>query len=166
MKTKKFTITENVLASQGQRFLNLIIDLVFIYILVLSTGTTIVLIAEATNNFAVSSWVENMNIVEIIAYGLLILFFYYFLTEVYFSRTLAKLITRTLVVKRDGSKPTVKMIFIRTLSRFIVFEGLSYLGSVSRGWHDSLSGTYVVKKKRLATSIRFFNNPEEFGKAE
>ena len=166
MKTKKFTITENVLASQGQRFLNLIIDLVFIYILVLSTGTTIVLIAEATNNFAVSSWVENMNFVEIIAYGLLILFFYYFLAEVYFSRTLAKLITRTLVVKRDGSKPTVKMIFIRTLSRFIVFEGLSYLGSVSRGWHDSLSGTYVVKKKRLATSKRFFNNPEEFGKAE
>jgi uncharacterized RDD family membrane protein YckC len=166
MKTKKFTITENVLASQGQRFLNVIIDLVFIYILVLSTGTTIVLIAEATNNFAVSSWVENMNFVEIIAYGLLILFFYYFLTEVYFSRTLAKLLTRTLVVKRDGSKPTVKMIFIRTLSRFIVFEGLSYLGSVSRGWHDSLSGTYVVKKKRLATSIRFFNNPEEFGKAE
>jgi hypothetical protein len=61
MKTKKFTITENILASQGQRFLNVIIDLVFIYILILSAGTTIVLIAEATNNFAVSSWVENMN---------------------------------------------------------------------------------------------------------
>jgi hypothetical protein len=75
MKTKKFTITENILASQGQRFLNVIIY--FIYILILSAGTTIVLIAEATNNFAVSSWVENMNFVEIIAYGLLI-FFYYF----------------------------------------------------------------------------------------
>jgi hypothetical protein len=78
MKTKEFTITENILVSQGQRFLNVIIDLVFIYILILSAGTTIVLIAEATNNFAVSSWVENMNFVEIIAYGLLILFFYYF----------------------------------------------------------------------------------------
>jgi hypothetical protein len=77
-KTKEFTITENILVSQGQRFLNVIIDLVFIYILILSAGTTIVLIAEATNNFAVSSWVENMNFVEIIAYGLLILFFYYF----------------------------------------------------------------------------------------
>jgi uncharacterized RDD family membrane protein YckC len=166
MKSKEFTITENVLASQGQRFLNLIIDLVFIYILILSAGTTIVLIAEATNNFAVSSWVENMNLVEIIAYGLLILFLYYFLTEVYFSRTLAKLVTRTIVVKKNGSKPTVREIFIRTLSRFIVFEGLSYLGSISRGWHDSLSGTYVVKKKRLVKSKRFFNNPEEFGKAE
>jgi hypothetical protein len=75
MKTKEFTITENILAS-GQRFLNVIIDLVFIYILILSAGTTIVLIAEATNNFAVSSW-ENMNFVEIIAYGLLILFYYF-----------------------------------------------------------------------------------------
>jgi uncharacterized RDD family membrane protein YckC len=126
----------------------------------LSAGTTIVLIA-ATNNFAVSSWVEN-NFVEIIAYGLLIILL--LLTEVYFSRTLAKLITELLLSKKDGSKATVKMIFIRTLSRFIVLKALSYLGSVSRGWHDSLSGTYVVKKEKRATSIRFFNNPEEFGK--
>jgi hypothetical protein len=40
----------------------------------LSAGTTVVLIGEATNNFAVSGWVENMNFVEVIAYGLLILF--------------------------------------------------------------------------------------------
>jgi uncharacterized RDD family membrane protein YckC len=166
MKSKEFTITENVLASQGQRFLNVIIDSLFIYILILSAGTTIVLIAEATNNFAVSGWVENMNVVEIMVYGLLILFLYYFLTEVYFSRTLAKLVTRTVVVKSDGSKPTIKMIFIRTLSRFILFEGLSYLGSVSRGWHDTFSGTYVVKKKKLAKSIQYFQHPEEFGRAE
>jgi hypothetical protein len=104
MKTKNLQLQRIT-----KRFLNVIIDLVFIYILILSAGTTIVLIAEATNNFAVSSWVENMNFVEIIAYGLLILFF--LLLEVYFSRTLAKLITRT-IVKKDGSKPTVKMILL------------------------------------------------------
>jgi hypothetical protein len=104
MKTKNLQLQRIT-----KRFLNVIIDLVFIYILILSAGTTIVLIAEATNNFAVSSWVENMNFVEIIAYGLLILFF--ILLEVYFSRTLAKLITRT-IVKKDGSKPTVKMILL------------------------------------------------------
>jgi hypothetical protein len=64
----------------------------------LSAGTTIVLIAEATNNFAVSSWVENMNFVEIIA--IVNIVFLLLLTEVYFSRTLAKLITRTIVVKK------------------------------------------------------------------
>ncbi|SDX94935.1 RDD family protein [Flavobacterium degerlachei] len=166
MKSKTFKITDNILASQGQRFLNAVIDSLFIYILVLSAGTTIVLIAEATNNFAVSAWVENLSGVEIMGYGLLIMFLYYFLTEVYFSRTLAKLITHTIVVKSDGSKPTIKMIFIRTLSRFIIFEALSYLGAISRGWHDSLSGTYVVRKKKLAKSKYYFQHPEEFGRVE
>jgi hypothetical protein len=41
---------------------------------------------------------------------------------------------------------------------------LSYLGSVSRGWHDSLSGTYVVKKEKVSHKYLVFNNPEEFGK--
>jgi hypothetical protein len=55
----------------------------------------------------------------------------------------------------DGLKPTIKMILLEQ-SRFIIFDALSYLGAVSRGWHDSLSGTYVVKKKRsLTKSIRF-----------
>jgi uncharacterized RDD family membrane protein YckC len=166
MESKVFTITNDLYATQGQRFLNFSIDLIFIYILILSAGTTIILIAEATNNFAVSGWVETMNVVEIIVYGLLILFLYYFLTEVYFSRTLAKLVTRTIVVKSDGSKPTIKMIFIRTICRFIPFEALSYLGTVSRGWHDGISGSYVVKKRKLAKSIRYFNNPEEFGRTE
>jgi hypothetical protein len=47
MKTKNLQLQRIYLLSQGQRFLNVIIDLVFIYILILSAGTTIVLIAEA-----------------------------------------------------------------------------------------------------------------------
>ncbi|MGO4820324.1 MULTISPECIES: RDD family protein [unclassified Flavobacterium] len=166
MRNKVFTITDNVLASQGQRFINGLLDALFIYILILSAGTTIILVAEATHSFAVSSWVETLTVLEIIFYGMLVLFLYYFLTEVYFARTLAKLVTRTVVVKSDGTKPTIKMILIRTVARFIPFEALSYLGSVSRGWHDAISGTYVVKKKKLAKSLHYFKHPEEFGKAE
>jgi hypothetical protein len=40
---------------------------------------------------------------------------------------------------------------------------LSYLGSVSRGWHDSLSGNYVVKKREISKSKHYFQHPEEFG---
>lgn len=166
MKNKTFTITDNIRATQGQRFLNLLLDLLFVYVIILSVGTSIILIADVANKFSVSDWVETLSWTAILYYGLLILFLYYFLTEVYFSRTLAKLITRTTVVTSDGTKPTIKMIFIRTLCRFIPLEGLSYLGSVSRGWHDAFSGTYVVKKKKLAKSIQYFNNPEEFGRAE
>ncbi|WP_369769703.1 RDD family protein [Flavobacterium sp. WC2416] len=166
MKNKTFTITDHLLASQGQRFLNLLLDLLFIYIIILSVGTSIILIADVANKFTVSDWVETLSWTAILSYGLLILFLYYFLTEVYFSRTLAKLVTRTIVVKSDGLKPTIDMIFIRTICRFIPFEGLSYLGSVSWGWHDRFSGTYVVKKRKLAKSIQYFNHPEEFGRAE
>lgn len=158
MENQSFKITDSLFASQSQRLLNAIIDSLFIYILILSAGTTIVLVAEAMNNFVLSSWVEEMSIPEIVFYSLLILFLYYFLTEVYFSRTVAKLITKTIVVNYDGSKPTIKMIFIRTLSRFIPLEGLSYLGSVPRGWHDALSRTYVVQKKEFLKNKASFQN--------
>jgi len=61
MKNTTFTITDNLLATRGQRFLNFSIDLVFLYIIILSVGTTIVLIAEAASKFAVSAWVETMS---------------------------------------------------------------------------------------------------------
>ena len=91
---------------------------------------------------------------------------YYFLTEVYFARTLAKLVTRTIVVKNDGTKPSIQMIFIRTVCRFLPLEGLTFLGSIPWGWPDRFSWTYVVQKKKLAKSMHYFQHPEEFGKAE
>ena len=166
MKNTTFTITDDLFATRGQRFLNFCIDLVFLYIIILSIGTSIILIAEAANEFAVSTWVETMSNTEIAFYSLLIMLLYYSLTEIYFSRTIAQLITKTVVVNKDGTKPDIKMFVVRALCRFIPLEPFSFLGSYPRGWHDSLSNTYVVKKKRLAKSIRFFNNPEEFGKLE
>jgi uncharacterized RDD family membrane protein YckC len=166
MKNSAFTITNDLLATRGQRFLNFSIDLVFLYIIILSTGTTIVLIAEAANKFAVSTWVETMSNAEIVFYSLFVMLLYYSLTEIYFSRTIAQLITKTIVVKKDGTKPDIKMFVVRTLCRFIPLEPFSFLGAYPRGWHDVLSNTYVVKKKRLAKSIQFFSNPEEFGIAK
>jgi hypothetical protein len=74
----------------------------------LSAGTTIVLI-EA--NFAVSSWVENMNFVEIIAYGLLILFFITFNRSLFLAN-LGEINYSNYCCQKDGSKATVKMILL------------------------------------------------------
>lgn len=164
MKSKEFIITEDLYARQGQRFLNFSIDLIFIYIIILSIGTTIILVSEATNSFSVSGWVKNMGNSEIVFYSIIVMFLYYFLTETYFSRTIAKLITKTVVVKKDGSKPTTKMFLIRALSRFIPFEPFSYLKVLPRGWHDTLSDTYVVKKKRLAKKMKLFYSFDEEAK--
>lgn len=164
MKSKEFIITEDLYARQGQRFLNFSIDLIFIYIIILSIGTTIILVSEATNSFSVSGWVKNMDNSEIVFYSIIVMFLYYFLTETYFSRTIAKLITKTVVVKKDGSKPTTKMFLIRALTRFIPLEPFSYLKVLPRGWHDTLSDTYVVKKKRLAKKMKLFYSFDEVAK--
>jgi uncharacterized RDD family membrane protein YckC len=162
MKNTTFTITDDILATRGQRFLNFCFDLAFLYIIILSIGTSIVLIAEVTHEFAVSTWVKNLSDGEIVLYSVLIMLLYYSLMEIYFSRTIAQLITKTIVVNKKGIKPDIKMLVIRSLCRFIPFEPFSFLGTNTRGWHDTLSETYVVKKKKLAKNVKLFDDQEEF----
>lgn len=156
MKNAEFSISDDLLATRFQRFLNLSIDLMFIYILVLSLGTTIILVALSANNFELSNWIENLNKVEIGFYSAIVAFLYYYFTEVYFSRTIAKLITHTIVVTADGTKPSKKHFFIRSCCRFIPFEAFSFFSEAPRGWHDSFSETYVVKKRKLAKKRKDF----------
>ena len=74
----------------------------------------------------------------------------------YFSRTFGKYFTKTIVVKHDGSRPNMKSIMIRTLSRLIPFEPFSFL-TADRGWHDTLSVTYVVKKHDFIAKKKLFS---------
>ena len=148
MKNEEFIITEDLQATQSQRFFNLSIDVVFIYILVLSLGTTIILVALAVDNFALSNYVTNLTAIEIAFYTAIVTFLYYYLTEVYFSCTIAKLLTHTIVVNANGTKPSKRSIFIRTCCRFIPFEAFTFLYG-PKGWHDVFSKTYVVKKREL-----------------
>jgi uncharacterized RDD family membrane protein YckC len=63
------------------------------------------------------------------------------------GRTLGKLITRTSVVDAEGRRPTFKQVLGRTFSRIIPFEPFSFFGKDARGWHDSMSNTFVVVKR-------------------
>lgn len=146
MKNATFTVTDDLLASKGQRFLNLIIDLIIQYVIMLSIGATIEIIADVTNNVVLHDWIASLDRMELIFFGLVIMVVYYNFTEMYFSRTFAKYFTKTLVVTKQGLRPSNNTIIIRTLCRFIPFEIFSFLGSNSRGWHDTLSDTYVVRK--------------------
>ncbi|WP_414000012.1 RDD family protein [Flavobacterium sp. W1B] len=154
MESKEFTVTDDLLASKSQRFLNLIIDLLIIYVIQITIGTTINIIGDLTQSYAASNWLKSLSLIENFFFGLLILFFYYGLTEMYFSRTFAKYFTKTIVVKHNGSRPNMKSIVIRTLSRLIPFEAFSFLLGNSRGWHDTLSVTYVVKKHEFLEKMK------------
>lgn len=62
---------------------------------------------------------------------------------------------------KNGEKPSFSVIFKRTLCRLIPFDGFSFLGS--RGWHDSISDTYVVEKKSLEESVKMFHDLKLIG---
>jgi uncharacterized RDD family membrane protein YckC len=98
----------------------------------------------------------NISLCIFISYYL-----YYFIFETLWQRTPGKYITGTKVVTSSGGKPSIGAIAIRTIVRFIPFESFSFLGSRAYGWHDVLSGTYVIKAKRFTEKKDKLVNPTE-----
>jgi uncharacterized RDD family membrane protein YckC len=146
MENNKFTVTEDLWATRGQRFMNCILDLLIVHTILISVATTVAIIGDITNNDDLSKWAESTTTFQRLFFWALLLFLYYFLTETYFSRTFAKYFTKTIVVTKDGSRPNKRTISIRTLSRFIPLECLTFLWGDFRGLHDLFSDTYVVRK--------------------
>jgi uncharacterized RDD family membrane protein YckC len=146
METTALSISADILASKTKRFLNVLIDLFIVYLFTIGIGALINGIGVVTGNYQVANWIVSLSVTENVLFGLIVMFIYYFIMEFYFSRTFGKYFTKTLVVKHNGSKPNLKSILIRTLVRFIPVEIFSFFNSNSRGWHDTLSVTYVVKK--------------------
>lgn len=131
------------LASQGQRFLTMIIDIVGYIIFSVIVGFIIGLVLVLTDS---NELIANIN--EHLL-GFIIISIYYITQEFIFGRTMGKFITKTKVTTLDGKKPSFKVIFIRTLCRFIPFEAFSFFGGNGkpRGWHDRISNSKVVSLK-------------------
>jgi uncharacterized RDD family membrane protein YckC len=153
METKEFTITDDLLASKGKRFLNFIIDLFVVYLITIGIGAALNIIGQLTESHSLSNWIISLTLIENLLFGAVVLFFYYLIMEIYLSRTFGKYFTKTVVVKHNGSKPNVKSIVIRTLVRMIPIEFFSFLSGNSRGWHDTLSVTYVVNKHEFIAKM-------------
>jgi uncharacterized RDD family membrane protein YckC len=149
MENNKFTITDDLVASRAQRFMNFILDFLIIYVLWIAVGTTVIIIGEISGIYALSNWAESTTTYEKISFWIIIMFLYYFLTEMYFSRTFAKYFSKTIVITKEGLKPSFNAILIRTLTRFIPVECLTFLGVNVRGLHDLFSDTYVVRKQEF-----------------
>lgn len=146
MENKEFTITDDLLATKGQRFLNGILDLLIVHLILGIIGTTVTIVGDVTNNYDLSDWAASTTGYEKLLFWIVVLFLYYFLTEAYFARTFAKYFTKTIVITKDGVKADYKKIFLRTLCRFIPLEGLTFFVGNFRGLHDFFSDTYVVRK--------------------
>ena len=145
---KKFQVTEGLLASHAQRFLNLLMDYIaqlFLFIIAFIIAGVIAQM-NGDKDFMVNFVKNDMAQYTFVT---CISLFYYNVFEIFFARTVGKYITQTIVVDENGEKPNHETILVRSLCRLIPFEIFSFLGMPSRGWHDSISKTYVVNKNLL-----------------
>ena len=136
-------------ASQGKRFLNLIIDSIALYGVNYAVGMAAGLAYGASMNGNITQ--EQLATFQIAMFfvGLSVQALYYTVFEAIFGITLGKLVTGTRVVAADGSLASGAQIFGRSLCRFIPFEAFSFFGGAGRpvGWHDSISGTRVIETR-------------------
>lgn len=149
LKTKvQYQVAENEIlnktASQGKRFANFLLDMVFNYLFSLIFFIFLGIVLSVVSPDTLSYFKEDhflINYLLAIISGMI----YYSTLEFTTGRTIAKFITRTKVVNENGERPDYRTILIRSLCRFIPFEPFSFLGSDNSGWHDDFSKTKVVE---------------------
>ncbi|MFD1603709.1 RDD family protein [Flavobacterium artemisiae] len=168
MNESIYVINEGITASGNKRFANYIVDYAATYILSYLFGIALPFIINIMDSFGYTGlgfWYFNLSIFYSFLIGIFLTIIYYFAMEALSGRSLGKFVTGTIVVDENGLKPTPKKILIRTLCRFIPFEAFTFLNS-ARGWHDSISDTYVVNKKELDEEVKLFHDFNLIGQEE
>lgn len=137
-------------ADKGQRFLNLLIDNLFLrFGLSYATGYMLgMILLEVAPDFLYGLATERSIDFFLYSYllGAINYIIYYTLCEKLFKGyTLGKLITGTRAIREDGGDLTFKDALMRSLSRIVPFEVFSGFGDVP--WHDSWTKTMVIKSR-------------------
>ena len=73
------------------------------------------------------------------------LLLYYIILEGIFNTTAGKCATGTTISNASGERPNFGQIVVRSFCRLIPLEAFSFFSAGARGWHDSISETYVVQ---------------------
>jgi len=165
MNQIKYTVTPDVLATKGTRFANLIIDYIMQIVLGAIIGIVIGIASELTGSYGLYEIIiESESTLSDYIFGAIILLIYFNVIETLTGRSIGKYITKTKVVLYDGSKPTFNEILVRSLCRLIPFEQFSFLGDDGKGWHDSISKTYVVDIVKFEAKKDAIEGLEEIGR--
>ncbi|WP_395633058.1 RDD family protein [Flavobacterium sp.] len=163
MSPREYIIPDEIIASNRQRFVNVVIDYVARLGLTFVIGMIAAMISVLTGNEEILIFFQNITRIQELTIGLVVLLIYYNVFEIFFGTTIGKLVTKTVVVDVYGEKPSANAILIRSLCRLIPFEVFSFFGTPCVGWHDSLSKTYVVNKEDLRISKELFHSFNEIG---
>jgi uncharacterized RDD family membrane protein YckC len=151
----QFTVTQELYATFGQRFTNWLVDAVAQIVIMFIALLIITAIAQNNGNKTIITYLL-LNPIGQYTFVTCIRLVYYNVFEVFFARTVGKWVSNTIVVDVNGNQPDHQTILVRTLCRLIPFYELSMLGIPTRGWHDSISKTYVVNKKMMDEKKHLF----------
>ena len=160
MQRTNFKVTPDLYASKGQRFGNYLIDITIVLVVLaaLFFVFTYVYYSVATDTTVMDDYIDetgsyNPLLDRLITWTLLALS-YFCMELVLKGKSVGKFITKTKVVMDDGSSPTYKEYLKRSFSRLIPFEQFSFLGDEGRGWHDTISKTYVVDETKFEDKFK------------
>ncbi len=140
---------ELMAASKLRRFLNWLMDLAVIYGLLFMIMLGLYMAGQQVlvDRLANVSWWQDQLLTSACQW------LYYTVMEGLFGFSIAKLITNTRVVDAQGLRITFGQAALRSGCRMIPFNAFSLLLSddeTRRGWHDILSRTHVVLRRRVA----------------
>lgn len=154
---RKFIVTDDIVASISQRFLNYIIDVIMQLILLILLAMISFIISDMLGSKSAINFFSKLdkNTIGLYTISFSLVLIYYNVFEILFDRTVGKFITQTIVVDEQGEKPDHEKILIRSLCRLIPFNPFSIL-FLGRGWHDSISKTYVVDKRMFEDAKQKF----------
>lgn len=137
-------VAEFNLASNGTRLGGFIVDIILFYVITFVLAYAIAVFSPETA-LALFPQDESNPLLEMLVTYLYMIIFYSLLEGFTKGRSLGKLVTRTKVVRTDGSQITFKDAFLRSLCRVVPFEALSILWGPM--WHDKWTNTMVVDKR-------------------
>ena len=120
-------------------------------------------IGELTGDYTLNNFLAELTTFQDYAFSYTFFITYYFSMEALTQKTFGKYITNTMVVLKNGEKPATKDLLIRSLCRIIPFNALSFLGENGKGWHDSISETFVVDIKKFEGKKKQESELEQIG---
>lgn len=126
-----------------------VLDLIIYYIFALIVAVPIVILLQllGIDMTSLSNGEGWGNLLDRLITWLIIYPGYYFLFETSMQTTPGKFIFKRIVVNEYGEKPSLKVILKRSYCRVIPFEHFSCFSGL--GWHDSMTNTFVIRKKDL-----------------
>jgi len=123
-------------ANLGVRFANRLVDFaMMIYIIVMNVAPARIFLYDYKNT--------SPEVIILLEIPFLLL--YYILLEGIFNITAGKCASGTIITNKNGKRPGFTQVLGRAFCRLIPFEAFSFFAAGRRGWHDTLTNTYVVK---------------------